>query len=53
MSVLFTHAIYQSTELEESGMSKAINFPAEIETILPSDRDDADAIDLEDLDKDD
>ena len=34
-------------------MSKAINFPAEIETILPSDRDDADAIDLEDLDKDD
>lgn len=34
-------------------MSKAINFPAEIETILPSDRDDVDAIDLEDLDKDD
>ncbi len=34
-------------------MSKAINFPAEIETILPSDRDDADAIDLEDLEKDD
>jgi RNA polymerase primary sigma factor len=36
-------------------MSKAINFPAEIETILPKDRDDvdADAIDLEDLDKDD
>jgi RNA polymerase primary sigma factor len=34
-------------------MSKAINFPAEIETILPKDRDDADAIDLEDLEKDD
>jgi RNA polymerase primary sigma factor len=36
-------------------MSKAINFPAEIETILPSDRDeaDADAIDLADLEKDD
>jgi RNA polymerase primary sigma factor len=34
-------------------MSKAINFPAEIETMLPSDRDDEAALDLEDLEKDD
>ncbi|WP_019501184.1 RNA polymerase sigma factor RpoD [Pseudanabaena sp. PCC 6802] len=34
-------------------MSKAINFPAEIETMLPSDRDDESALDLEDLEKDD
>jgi RNA polymerase primary sigma factor len=34
-------------------MSKAINFPAEMETMLPSDRDDDSALDLEDLEKDD
>jgi RNA polymerase primary sigma factor len=34
-------------------MSKAINFPAEMETMLPSDRDDDSALDLEDLEKED